>query len=76
MTGQNAEVAEYLGYLLAHARECRAEACRDCVTFHTILDGMKARLFFSNVYTKAVLQPALAASSPMRRARRSAQSRP
>jgi len=75
MTGQDWEVAEYLGYLLTHARECNVDGCRDCVTFHTVMDGMKARLFFSSVYRKAAIEPKSVRSSPRQRAKSSAQSR-
>jgi hypothetical protein len=56
MTGQDLEIAEYLGYLLNHARECQSDACPTCVTFHTVVDGMKTRLFFSLVYQSAVME--------------------
>ncbi len=50
MTGDHAEIAEYLRTLLEHESRCEVEDCPSCETLRGICEMIRGRLFSSPIY--------------------------
>src|ERR1035441_263235 len=47
MNGKDAEIAEYLRFLLEHQSRCDLEQCPSCLTLQCIFELVRSRLFSS-----------------------------
>ena len=55
MNGKDAEITEYLRFLLEHQGQCELEPCPSCLTLQCIFELIRSRLFSSPVYPEVMI---------------------
>jgi len=61
MNGDDAEIAEYLWFLLDHQGRCELERCPSCLTLQGIVELTGNPLFSGPVYPEVVISAACTA---------------
>jgi len=54
MNGKDAEITEYLRFLLEHQGKCESQQCPSCLTLQNIFELTRNRLFSGPVYPKVM----------------------
>ena len=55
MNGKDAEIAEYLRFLLEHQARCELEQCPSCLMLQCVCELVRSRLFSSPVYPEVMI---------------------
>ena len=55
MKGKDAEITDYLRFLLEHEGQCELEHCPSCLTLQCVFELIRSRLFSSPVYPEVMI---------------------